>query len=86
MPSLSQKRESERHTLAEHPPSEDDPHETVHGVLLRDEILFYIRHCRLIWPFDPKNLKPAGYELTLGDEYFISGEFLTLAADSDHRN
>ena len=86
MPSLSQKREAELHKLAELPPSEDDPHKNVHGVLLRDEIQFYVRHCHLITPFDPKNLKPAGYELTVGDEYFISGEFLTLDADSDQRN
>src|SRR6266542_1137367 len=85
MPSLSQKRVSERHKLADLPPSADDPHKNVNGVLLRDEIQFYVRHCHLIRPFDPKNLKPAGYELTVGNEYFISGEFLTLDADSNQK-
>ena len=32
----------------------------------------------MISPFTIGNLKPAGYELTVGDEYFMSGEFLEL--------
>jgi len=32
----------------------------------------------MIAPFKKANLKPAGYELTVGDEYFMSGQYLPL--------
>jgi deoxycytidine triphosphate deaminase len=83
MPSLSTKREVEFHKLAALSASEDDPHPRVQGVLLSDEIQYYVSNHNLISPFDRRNLKPAAYELTLGDEYFLSGEFLTLDASSD---
>ena len=82
MPSLSRKRLAEKTTIEAFYPSEDDPHPDVHGVLLSDEITFYATNHQLIVPFNPENLKPAAYELTVGDEYFISGEFLSL--DGEH--
>src|SRR5713101_8213247 len=78
MPSLSKKREAELAKLKRLIPPEDDPHRELHGVLLSDEIAFYADNHELISPFDRENLKPAAYELTIGDEYFLSGEFLTL--------
>src|SRR6266478_8273938 len=86
MPSLSAKREVEFQKLAALIASEDDSHPNVQGVLLSDEIQFYVNKHNLISPFDRRNLKPAAYELTLGDEYFLSGEFLTLDAVSDSRS
>lgn len=86
MPSLSTKRGVEFSKLNALSPSEDDPHLGANGVLLSDEIQFYAQYHNLIAPFEAKNLKPAAYELTIGDEYFLSGEFLTLDVASDDRN
>lgn len=44
------------------------------GVLLRDEILYYQRKCDLISEFDPDSLKPAAYQLRVGDQYSVEGE------------
>jgi deoxycytidine triphosphate deaminase len=86
MPSLAKKRAALEAILRMRPPSEIDPHSDVHGVLLSDEIAFYAENHQLISPFDRVNLKPAGYELTIGDEYFLSGEFLTLDSSADENN
>ena len=80
MPSLSEKRRAEANRLRAYCPLNVDPHPTVHGVLLSDEIIFYAENHHLINPFNPDNLHPAGYELTVGDEYFLSGEFHSLAS------
>jgi deoxycytidine triphosphate deaminase len=79
MVSLTEKRKAERAKLAQMAPSEDDPNPDVRGILLSDQITYFARNHQLISPFNSENLKPAGYELTVGDEYFLSGEFLTLA-------
>jgi len=72
MSTLSLKRAAELQRLQELIPSEDDPHHThAGGVLLSDEIIFYADNHNLIQPFYRENLKPAGYELTVGDEYFF---------------
>jgi deoxycytidine triphosphate deaminase len=78
MVSLTEKRNAERAKLAQMMPSEDDPNPGVYGILLSDQITYFARNHNLICPFNPENLKPAGYELTVGDEYFLSGEFLPL--------
>jgi deoxycytidine triphosphate deaminase len=84
MPSHSQKRHAERLELRSTPPSETDPHPNVTGVLLSDEIIYYADNHNLIRPFNRDNLKPAGYELTIGDEYYSSGAFFELdASDPD---
>jgi deoxycytidine triphosphate deaminase len=76
MSRLSQKRDAERRRLEALIPSENDPHSALQsGVLPSDEITYYAENHHLIEPFDRANLKPAGYELTVGDEYFLSGEF-----------
>lgn len=86
MASLAKKREAELAKLMQLTPSDTDPHSNVYGVLLSDEIAFYANNHHLITPFDRDNLKPAGYELTVGDEYFLSGEFLALNAASNVKN
>ena len=43
------------------------------GVLLGDEIEYYVSRCKMIDPFEPKNLTAAGYELTVGDKYSLGG-------------
>jgi deoxycytidine triphosphate deaminase len=85
MPSLAKKRQEVLDRIKASPPFEYDPHPDVQGVLLSDEIRFYAKHCRLLKPFDQRNLKPAGYELTIGDEYFLAGEFKTLRSDGGGR-
>ncbi len=82
MPSLAKKRHDRLARLQQLPPSEDDPHADRTGVLLSDEIRYYAEYHRLITPFDEDNLKSAAYELTVGDEYFLNGEYHSLSADS----
>jgi deoxycytidine triphosphate deaminase len=86
MPTHSKKREAERAQILAFKPSEIDPHANISGVLLSDEIIFYAENYHLIVPFDRKNLKPAGYELTIGDEYFLSGTFMELNPSDDDKN
>lgn len=83
MPSLSNKRSHQLSELQQLTPSEEDPHADRTGVLLSDEIQFYAEHCRLIVPFSKENLKPAAYELTVGDEYFLNGEYRLLGNTAD---
>jgi deoxycytidine triphosphate deaminase len=49
------------------------------GVVLSDGIEFYCKQFDLISPFNPSQLKPANYKLTVGDEYVIGGEIKSLA-------
>jgi deoxycytidine triphosphate deaminase len=79
MPSRSEKRLEQAGHLRSLVPLEIDPHQNIGGVLLSDEIIFYADNHNLIAPFSSGNLKPAGYELTVGDEYFLNGQFLELA-------
>src|SRR4051794_19268657 len=77
MPTLSSKRKAHLQNLVE--PNNCDPHPDRTGVLLSDEIQFYANHCGMIRPFDLDNLRAASYELTIGNEYFLNGEFRILA-------
>jgi deoxycytidine triphosphate deaminase len=86
MPTLSEKRRAQARHLSQLLPSEVDPHPNVTGVLLSDEIIFYAGSHNLIDPFSRDNLKPAGYELTIGDEYYKSGAFLELDPENDEKN
>lgn len=82
---LDQKdKQSEEKILREiidgtHRPHNDDLKTS--GVLLRDEILYYQRSCDLIKPFEPDSLKPAAYELRVGDQYSVEGESHKLDVD-----
>ncbi|HEY1528249.1 MAG TPA: hypothetical protein VGH51_18635 [Candidatus Angelobacter sp.] len=49
------------------------------GVLLSDAIKHYVTEFDLISPFNDKNLKPANYKLTIGDEYAIGGTISPLS-------
>jgi deoxycytidine triphosphate deaminase len=84
MLSLTAKRRAQDLKLRTLPPAEEDPHWYRTGVLLSDEIRFYVEHHHLITPFDPTNLKPAAYELTIGNEYFLNGEFRQLGHDDKY--
>ncbi len=78
MSNISKKHDKIREIITRLPPSEVDPHSAVHGVLLSDEIIYYATAHQMIVPFNREQLKPAGYELAVGDEYFLSGEFHVL--------
>jgi hypothetical protein len=74
------KREHEFERLASYGcPERDDRAQKPCGVLLSDEIEYYVKLCRMIDPFNPKNLKPAAYELAVGDQYSLGGVPLPLA-------
>lgn len=75
---MTTKRDEQLAEIRKFPPLEDDPKPGGTGIFLSDEIAYFARHHRLLEPFDERNLKPAGYELTVGNEYFMSGEFLDL--------
>jgi deoxycytidine triphosphate deaminase len=57
---------------------ETDPHADVCGVLLSDEIRFYIDSCDLIEGSKEGNVKPASYDLSLGDEVIVGGVWKRL--------
>jgi len=56
---------------------ERDDKDTV-GVLLSDEIRYYANLYKMIYPFEECNLKPAAYELTIGDQYALDGRIHCL--------
>lgn len=67
------RKEQEKKELSEYPCPEHDDLGTA-GVLLSDEIKYYAENYKMIDPFKYDNLKPARYELTVGNEYAIGGE------------
>jgi deoxycytidine triphosphate deaminase len=66
-------------------PASDHRENAPHGVLLSDEILHHVDSFKMIDPFIQENLKPAGYELTIGNEYVIGGERKELGRDGEIR-
>jgi deoxycytidine triphosphate deaminase len=52
------------------------------GVVLSDGIEHYVEEFALIAPFDPKNLKPACYRLTVGDECAVGGQIQVLSDET----
>jgi deoxycytidine triphosphate deaminase len=80
------KKERELEWLAKFScPAADDRQNPPFGVLLSDEIEHHAGAFRMIEPFLKENLKPAGYELTIGDEYVIGGERKELNKDGEIR-
>lgn len=71
-------REREQKRLAALPDIRTDPRPESTGVLLSDEIRAYVEEGKLIEPFREKRLKPAGYELTVGNQAMKGGEFVRL--------
>lgn len=53
------------------------------GVLLSDKIKECADKFKLIEPLKESNLKPAAYELTIGDRYSIEGKIESLTAEND---
>ena len=85
MKTVSQKRAEELQRLESFVPADVDSEPDKHGVLLSDQIKHLVNECQLIDPYDPKNLKPAGYEITVGDEYYLGGEYYSFD-DVSHGN
>jgi deoxycytidine triphosphate deaminase len=80
------KKEQERERLDHLPcPVKDGRDNPPIGVLLSDEIEHYVGAFQMIHPFIKDRLKPAGYELTVGDEYVLGGERSELKRDSQIR-
>lgn len=75
------KREREKAILEGYTCLDQDERGT-HGVLLSDEIRFYVDRCRLIDPFNEESLKPAAYELRVGYEYAMDGKIKRLSEDT----
>ena len=76
------KRRREKKRLERFPLLESDPCPSKTGVLLSDDIEFYVRKGKLIYPFDRTNLKPAAYELTVGDEAMLGGKYYRLGGST----
>ena len=83
MVAVWRKREEEFRRLKqdEYKPSEDDDRRCLYGVLLAGEIERLANERNLIKPFEKVHLKPAAYQLTVGNEYFVGGEYFTLDGD-----
>jgi deoxycytidine triphosphate deaminase len=74
------RKEDESERLASYEcPERDERADKPCGVLLSDEIQRCVSAFRMIDPFTAKNLKPAGYELTVGDQYSLGGQVRQLA-------
>jgi len=73
-------RDSEKQRLGEFP---DAPHSLRNvrptGVLLSDEIEYYIAHYKLVDPAKSDNIKAASYELRVGKKYAIGNKVFSLS-------
>lgn len=70
------KEEQKTKDLAKYCHENDDL--TTHGVLLSNEIEYYAEKYNMIKPFHRDNLNPAGYELTVGEDYAKDGKLRKL--------
>jgi len=59
-----------------------DTDKETQGMLSADRIQYYVDACGMIDPFDPKNLQPASYDLTLGAICQVEGETRLLTPDN----
>lgn len=73
------RRELIERELANMTESRHDSLQSTSGVLLSDHICEYANEFQLIEPFETDQLKPAAYELTVGDKYSIEGELYDLS-------
>src|SRR5216683_1503086 len=82
----SERAKQERERLDHLPcPERDNREITPCGVLLSDEIEYYVNAFEMILPFNREQLKAAGYELSIGDEYVLGGEKKQLKKDDEIR-
>lgn len=63
-------------------PETDDYESDKPGVLLSHEISRYAKEYKMIDPFNSENLKPAGYNLSLGGDYAIGGDLKKLSPET----
>jgi deoxycytidine triphosphate deaminase len=75
------RRDAELEHLQALPEIPYDPNRPT-GVLLSDQIRDYVVRGRMIEPFNPSKLKPAGYELSVGSLYSIGGKTHSLSGQS----
>ncbi len=75
---VSLRRDAELSHLQALPEIPYDPKRPT-GVLLSDQIRDYVVSGRMIEPFNPNKLKPAGYELSVGSLYSIGGKSHSLS-------
>ena len=68
----------EKERLSELPYFEMDPCDRGCAVLLGNRVKSYSDRFRLIDPLEPNNLRPAGYDLRVGDNYTEHGQEFTL--------
>jgi len=80
---MDRKKKAEEE-LKQYPCPKTDDLKTL-GVLLSDEIEYYIKKYKMIDPFESQNLKPAAYELRVGEEYSIGGKIEKLS-DEPNKN
>ncbi|MCH7500551.1 MAG: hypothetical protein IH886_11175, partial [Nitrospinae bacterium] len=55
-----------------------DPDPECCGILLSDRIVYYVDKTEMIEGFNPDNLRPANYNLTVGDEYYLNDKIIPL--------
>lgn len=80
------KKEREQERLSQFScPNADSRESAPTGVLLSDQIKYYVDSFKMIDPFEEQNLKAAGYELTIGNEYVLGGEPKELKEDGEIR-
>lgn len=54
------------------------------SILRNDEIARLVQECQLIENCEPANVQPVGYDLRLGDEYYLDGEIHKLTETPHH--
>ena len=85
MVNLKKRRKETADELRQLEPLKTPPRDFKGGVLLSDKIIHLCKEVppenSMIRPFDEKNLHPAGYKLTIGNEFAINGEVLRVSDD-----
>ncbi len=85
MKTLDERRKELVEKLTEFRNSAPDDQPTKSGVLLSNDIEHYVATHNLIAEnFDRSKLKPAAYELTVGDEFYLDGEKGEFRDDALH--
>lgn len=84
--SLEDREEEEQKRLEQKFPILEDENleDEFQGVLLSDKIDLLARNHNLIDPYNEGNLKSAGYELTVGDEYYLGSQKFHLDRENNN--